>query len=232
VDYVDKIIIDSTFLNTKAECVYNKLQNLSSGFKNAIKKFDGTFPVSHLIFKMEDLGTARGATRPPINGNSPDYNITVVLNNNNSSKEGVNYRPNLMTAKTIAHEVIHAEMFRKLMSLTQKPNFDLVTAEELNNLLSNGDYPGIYDYYRHYKNWQHQQMATHYRQTIADILKEFDNSQHSDQFYMDIAWEGLIYEKGTNAIYAWTSLSTDEKERIKKVIKDYIDENKYQNCQL
>ena len=34
-------------------------------------------------------------------------------------------------------------------------------------------------------------MATHYRETIADVLKGFDNAQHSDAFYEALAWEGL-----------------------------------------
>ena len=31
---------------------YNKLLNLSGGFKKAIQKFDGEFPVSHLHFSV------------------------------------------------------------------------------------------------------------------------------------------------------------------------------------
>jgi hypothetical protein len=34
-----------------ALCVYNKLNSSSSGFADAIKKFDPEFPVSHLNFK-------------------------------------------------------------------------------------------------------------------------------------------------------------------------------------
>jgi hypothetical protein len=36
---------------TGALCVYNKLNSSSSGFADAIKKFDPEFPVSHLNFK-------------------------------------------------------------------------------------------------------------------------------------------------------------------------------------
>jgi hypothetical protein len=38
-------------LTGKALCVYNKLNSSSSGFADAIKKFDPEFPVSHLNFK-------------------------------------------------------------------------------------------------------------------------------------------------------------------------------------
>ncbi len=43
-------------------------------------------------------------------------------------------------------------------------------------------------------------MTQHYRQTIAGVLREFDNNQHSNQFYLDLAWEGLI----KSSIYSWT----------------------------
>lgn len=88
------------------------------------------------------------------------------------------------------------------------------------------DYPGIYDYYRRHKDWQHEQIASHYRQTIADILKEFDNNQHSDQFYMDLAWEGL----DKSSITAWVDLGLTEQQRIRDVFNDYINENKNQSC--
>ncbi|MFI2741965.1 hypothetical protein ACG2LH_04435 [Zhouia sp. PK063] len=57
-------VLDS--LSGKAECVYNKLKQLSGGFRNAIQKFDGDFPVSHLMFTLGDLGDyTRGQTLPP-----------------------------------------------------------------------------------------------------------------------------------------------------------------------
>jgi len=58
-------------------------------------------------------------------------------------------------------------------------------------------------------------MANHYRETIVDIIKEFDNNQNSDQFYNDLAWEGLQYTT------SWEQLSPDEKIRIAKVITEY-----------
>ena len=231
----DQIIIE---LTGKADCVYDKLTESSTDFKNAIKKFDGDFPVSHLKLIMEDLGNTRGETRAPNGaGSSPDYVITIAIKSN-SNIHGVNYRPNLMTAKTIAHEVIHAEMFRKLLSvLDNGGNIAGVTRQQFLNVRNN--FPGLYDYYKRYSfntstpnNAQHQAMATHYRQTIADILKDFDNNQHSNQFYMDLSWEGLRYDgtTGNNAIYTWTSLPPSEKERIEDVIENYIEANKNENC--
>ena len=142
--------------------------------------------------------------------------------------------PDLLIVKTIVYEVIHAEMFRKLMSLTRKPNFNGFTRAELLRISRNGSFPGIYDYYRRYKKgWQHAQMATHYRQTIASILQEYGtgrpvpNGQQPAQLYMDLAWEGLNYSN----IHTWSSQSPQEKARIRKVISDYIKANNSQTCQ-
>lgn len=43
---------------------------------------------------------------------------------------------------------------------------------------------------------------------------------------MDIAWEGLDKE----SIEGWANQSPQEKDRIKKVISDYIEANKNQTC--
>ena len=223
----------------KALCVYEKLQELSGGFKNMIKKFDGEFPVSHLKFDMGDIGASRGRTIAPNNNpttpNSPDFVIIIRLNNN-STNSGVAKRPNLLVAKTIAHEVIHAEMYRKLLSvLDNGGNFDGVTRQDVLDAL-NGNYPGLYDYYRRHKNWQHAQMAQHYRETLARMLQEYDtglivpNSQQPQQLYMDLAWEGLIYENPPNAIPTWTNLPQTERDRVEDVIADYIEDNKNETC--
>lgn len=60
-------------------------------------------------------------------------------------------------------------------------------------------------------------MATHYVETIVDMLKKFDNSQNSDSLYNDLAWEGL-----QNTV-AWNNLSNTERDRIKNNIKNYKD---------
>ena len=102
----------------------------------------------------------------------------------------------------MAHETIHAELYRKVRSV--------------GGMISIDDFPGIYDYYRRYvKDWQHQQMAAHYITVIADILKEMDNHQRSNQFYNDITWEGL------HNTVAWSRLSNSERMRITNVISNF-----------
>jgi len=232
----DKII---NKLTGKAKCVYDKLQQLSGGFKNMIQKFDGEFPVSHLKFEEALLsGTRKGRTIAPNStavNTSPDYVITIQINSSNNAY-GYIQRPNLLVAKTIAHEVIHAEMYRKLLSvLDNGGNIDGVTRQDVLEALD-GNYPGMYDYYRRHKNWQHAQMATHYREILARMLQGYDtgiavaDNQQPAQLYMDLAWEGLIYENAPNAIPTWTSLPETENKRIRGVISNYITNNQNETC--
>ena len=66
-----------------------------------------------------------------------------------------------------------------------------------------------------------------YREAIADMWQEYDGYDHSGQFYMDVAWEGLMYDD----IYIWDSKSTSEKNQIKGVILNYIENHKNEGCQ-
>ena len=221
-------------LTGKALCVYNKLKELSGGFKNAIQKFDGEFPVSHLKFEIDpnmSFNTKKAFTRAPKN-----YVIDIVLNGNSTKDASFQKRPNLLVAKTIIHEVIHAEMFRKLLSLANSNGS--IDVSLVNQMLQQGDYPGMLDYYFRNgqdinSNWQHQQMAAHYRETIGRVLQEFDtgiaapDNQQPSQLYMDLSWEGLIYSN----ITAWQEIMNDtEKIRIKNVISNYINSNLNQTC--
>jgi hypothetical protein len=178
------------------------------------------------VLKMPS-NTKKAYTRAPEN-----YIIDIVLNGNPIKDASYQKRPNLLVAKTIIHEVIHAEMFRKLLSvLDNGGNIDGVTRQNVLDALD-GNFPGMYDYFRRHKNWQHQQMATHYRETLARILQEYDtgifvpDNQQPLQLYMDLAWEGLRYPN----IHTWTSLSQTEINRIDGVIADYISDNPNETC--
>ena len=231
VDWVNEIINE---LTGKAKCIYDKLQSSSTGFKNAIKQFDGEFPVAHLKLEIDQImpsNTKKAYTRAPEN-----YVIDIVLNGNPVKDASYQKRPNLLVAKTIIHEVIHAEMFRKLLSLAN--NNGSIDVSLVHQMLLQGDYPGMLDYYFRNgedinSNWQHQQMAAHYRETIARILQEFDtgisvpDNQQPQQLYIDLSWEGLNH----STITAWQDLtSQQEKDRVNQVIEDYINNNLNQTC--
>ena len=212
-DYVDEEDQIFNELTGKALCVYDKLNSSSSGFANAIKKFDGEFPVSHISLKINNalpLGNY-GITNPPSN-----FNITVELSNTQ-----LNNISDLGGAIAISHEIIHAEIFRKLLSAAQKGdlNTNNYTTEENINFVNSlrDNFPGLYDYYyaRVHPDYNHNLMAQHYRSTIADIAQTFDNKTFPRQIYEDLAWAGLrVIDEDTNSI-AWNNLTTEEQERIK-----------------
>jgi hypothetical protein len=215
---VNEVEIDEILdeLTGKAKCVYNKLNSSSTGFKNSIKKFDGEFPVSHLKFKESSNlpSNVNAETSPPSN-----FLITITLNSNNLN------RPNLSIARTMIHEVIHAEMFRKILSIIDNGgDLNGLTKSQWTSKLSNGDYPGIFDYYSRYgvNGMQHQQMASHYISTISNYLKDFQPGLSQD-VYDSMAWTGL---KSTTA---WNSLSASEKTRINNTINNFNNKGS-ENC--
>lgn len=203
-------IIDN--LEGKAKCVYEKLQELSEGFSNSIKKFDGDFPVSHLTFNINNSlpDGNYGRTLAPVN-----YNITIEMSNTQLGKIS-----DIGGAVSFAHEVIHAEIYRKMLSAAQTGNLDpdnMTQEQQVNYVESLRDnFPGLYDYYyeRHQPTWNHDMMAQHYISTIADIAQEFDNSNLSRQVYEDIAWAGLRVLEDMNNSVAWDNLSPTEQQRI------------------
>lgn len=134
---------------------------------------------------------------------------TFVISINQNRAENIN--TTLTIARTIIHEGIHARLwefyYRNGTGVT--PN----------------DFPGVYEHMRVYsKNWDHEQMAAYYRETIAQGLKQFDNAQHSDAFYNALAWEGLSEIKDANnnheMIYtqAWNKLTLAEQTAILQII--------------
>lgn len=195
---------DNFLNNAKLNCIWEKLTKNNS-FNNYLKNFDQDFSTVDLIFDT--------STNLPnnVNGrtdNSTSDKIYIYINENTISQ-----KPVLGVARTIFHEAIHAELFRKVRSV--------------NNQISIDDFPGIYDYYRRYlKNWQHQQMAAHYIDIMANMLKEFDGGQKSDQYYKDISWSGLYKFNDKNnpgtLIYstAFSELSSTEQQRIINAISN------------
>lgn len=168
--------------------------------------------------------TLKGTVTPPTN-----FIINITINGNSVKAASYQRRPNLMVAKTLIHEVIHAEMWRKILSIIKNGgNVEGLTEQEWTNKLSGGDYPGIFYYYTKYgiNGFQHPQMAAHYRDVISNALQEFDNSNKTPQIYKDLAWEGLIYENDPT----WSSLSPEEQTRIKNVINNYINQNQNESC--
>jgi hypothetical protein len=223
-DYFDEqIFVDESFKNnTCLKSVYDKMGKASK-FKEYLQNFEAEFSVAHLRFSS--------STSLPSNTNAEtstpqNYLISITFNENKLD------RPSLSIARTMIHEIIHAEIFRKMLSVAQHPSIQLNTNQVLQ--LRN-DYPGLYDYYMRWK-WnvpqgqtpsspQHEAMAEHYRKIIKQALKEFDGSQ-PEEIYDALSWTGLM-GSGTfnsniglyaNSTKAWINIPQNQRIDILNTI--------------
>jgi hypothetical protein len=108
---VEEIIKDPSFVGTTADCIYEKLFDLSGGFKKMIQKFDTSFKVSDLTFTQNNnlpIGTYGRVLAPD------NFNIIVEFSNTNFELVS-----DLGAAVSFAHEIIHAEIYRKMLLAAQ-----------------------------------------------------------------------------------------------------------------
>jgi hypothetical protein len=124
--------------------------------------------------------------------------------------------------------MIHAEIFRKMMEAAKQGNLSpstMTTQQQIDyvNSLRN-NFPGIYDYYiqRYKPSWNHNMMAQHYRNVIADILQEFDNSSKPRSVYESLSWVGLRELEDLTTSVAWDALSQAEQQTVINNINTYF----------
>jgi hypothetical protein len=220
VNYEDKILFGSNFEGTKVECIYNKLMEASTNFYTAIQKFDGEFPVAHLKLTIDNnLGnTVYGETQPPSN-----YVIEIKFNDMRFSNLS-----DLGKVLTFSHEIIHAEIFRKMLSAAKRGDLSsasMTTEESVNYVNSlRENFPLLYKYYwENYRpTWNHNLMADHYRSSIADVMEQFDQNSLSRETYKLLAWAGLGEIENNQTTDAWDALTQIEKENIESLISQYL----------
>lgn len=155
-----------------------------------------------------------GITLPPIN-----YVTEVQISNT-----ALETLSDLGTATVFAHEIIHAEIFRKMLSAAQRGTLNSKTPNEQITLVNSlkDNFPGLYDYYekRCKPTWNHEMMANHYRGTIADIIQKFDNNHLPRSTYEAVAWVGLGKLGKDTTTIAWDNLKPEEKKVIEELIRD------------
>lgn len=197
-DYeIMKIIFDPSFKNTKAECVYNKLNQNSTSFRDVINEFAGEYTTFDLKLFVGDLGDDYGT----LNSSLGDNTFEMIID-----QSGLSRTP-LEIAGTFLHEGIHAEMRRFLYGATNTstlPGFP-------------GDFSSDWDNYilEKYGDLQdpvtaaeHQAMAEKYVGIIVDALQEFDNYQLEPESYEALAYVGLIDTE------TWGNLEQDKRDEI------------------
>ncbi|AYN04671.1 hypothetical protein [Flavobacterium sp. 140616W15] len=203
-------------LTGKAKCLNTLLDERGSSFvKKLLANFQG--PTSEfdieIISKDKVINPDKNGILREINGRTihrvGNKVITIEI-----STSKTNENSSLEAARTILHEYIHADLFRKLNT----------KSDEIGD--SGEDFKKTYDKYKN----DHGNIATLYLQSMKTALKEFHKDvltsdyngykkyfgeEPSDLFYEAMAWHGL-QESGVDA---WTSLSEERKKEIANLDK-------------
>jgi len=227
VDFEDKIINE---LKGKEKCLDNLLKESGNDFvKNMIANFvgdDSEFGINikskdNVYYTDEDgeISEVSGITKY-----SSDSNIIKI----EISTLKANSRRALQVTRTLLHEYIHADIFRKVYS-------DSINSEIENFRKTYNDYKNT----KFQPTASHQTMAELYLNSMKEALKNFhrqamvgdynflsNNGQNNlDDFYEAIAWQGLRNQN----VDAWINLSQDRKEEIDDAYQQYIFAATY-NC--
>ncbi len=174
---LDTSMAPDFYKNAKAMCALSKLMQ-NSYYKTALNSFIGENKPLDLTFKLEpiaDLNVLGHTDLGPEEWNT--NNIDLVLN-----KNAIGNLPSIEVALTLLHEGIHAEIYRKLLTIHGPSQ------------LSNMNFPSMFNLYSQYKlseGFSHEFIANYYVDIMSAALKQYDSSQFSLDYYKALAWEGL-----------------------------------------
>ncbi|WP_282015311.1 hypothetical protein [Marinifilum flexuosum] len=172
------------FKKSKAGCVQERLMLETSFINNLIKGF---VPVNRSTLKLRfEIGYIPYSNGLRVNGRtysnkSPrnPYDNTILIKIN---EQILNESP-LKIATVLAHEMIHAEIFRWIEKSKWKPsNIEESYPELWQEFLLSGKKLEIA---------QHELMTKKYVEDLANLLKWFDKGRHSDAEYHAMSWMGL-----------------------------------------
>lgn len=203
---LDKIINN---LTGKAKCLNDSLTKSGSNFvKNILSNFQGD---SKFDIKIESkdkvyFGTdeVTGATRYTKGNNIVYIDMSIDKISTSSS---------LASVRSLIHEYIHADMFRKINTTNYDGDLDFKTTYEY---FKNSNFKA---------SSQHETMAKLYINSMRDALKNFHKnvltsdynkytnyfgSSPTDTFYEALAWQGL----SNHGVKAYTDLSDIRKKEI------------------
>jgi len=176
----DTLIESNFYANAKAMCALNKLMQ-NNFYKNTLNNFLGVSKPIDLSFKLENITQeigflTKGNTVPnPRTWSSTNIDITVAANL-------IDSLPSITVATTLLHEGIHAEIYRKLLSIHGPNN------------LNAKNFPSLFNIWIKSREWEgvsHEFMANYYINTMANAIKQYDNNKFDFPYYAALAWSGL-----------------------------------------
>ena len=168
-------------------------------------------------------------TNPPLSSNE----IVITFNTDPDTSGNILTKPDVFKAVAMIHEIIHAEMYRKMLDAVRDAeisgdnlNWTNWTSEQFyNDFLDSleNKYFGIFDYFTRYNygipvgnepnEWQHEQMAQHYRGPIKQALTDYEPTRTEEQKEA-LSWIGLNEANRK----AWQNLTQPERDVIDQKI--------------
>lgn len=212
VDFEDRIT--NQIKDEKIKCLHDKLTKNGNTFvKDILANFDGESEFDINIASVDKIFSIR--RNDYVNGQTShkrnDKTIHVKISSDKLSTKSV-----LSGIRTILHEYIHADMYRKLNTKD--------TTEEIKN------FKETYEKYK--KERQHNTMAELYVSSIAKALKELHKSillrEYNylsnngaislDNLYEALAWQGLE----NHGVQAYTDLPQTQKDKLNEALNIYF----------
>lgn len=227
-EFDDEIVEDDdqifNELTGKAECLNGKLNKKGNSFvKGILNKFKGDSKFD-INIKSKDK-VFKGTTNIELNGKTRHTPGSSLINIEISTSKLSNM-PALAAARTLIHEYIHADMFRKINTTNYDGDLDFKTTYEKFEKSNFKPTP------------QHNTMGELYVHSIRDALKNFHKNvltsdynkfinyfgfPPTDIFYEALAWQGL---KGNNKnippVQAYTNLSAPKKTALTNTLSMYL----------
>ncbi|WP_040281285.1 hypothetical protein [Psychroserpens damuponensis] len=217
-DMVNEIIKDSTFINTKADCVYELLKSTGNNlFKDLMSDFTNNKSKSKLKFQ---IGTVPDAADGLTTYDSDTGIITITF------PPAINTLTSLEIAALILHEGLQAELRRIYIGNNQV--LEPLPQAQFNYLVS------YYEYYKgivaanNVSNFaSHTYMVYNHLEPLARAVSELDDNHYNLNHYMWYAWDGLSVI-GKNAIPPL--LTTTEENNYQNLQQITITDLKKQDC--
>ena len=172
-DFYDRI---KNELSGKSDCVYDKLFGTAVNNHNLIRstflEFGGqNYTGADLTYRLQNnLVNSDGVV---LSGSFKQIGNEYIISLN---ADLIADRSPIEIARTIIHESTHALLRKRYNSATGA--FIELFGEYMRQYSGSNDIT-------------HAIMRDHYISQISNVLKQFDNIRETQQFYDDLAWEGL-----------------------------------------
>lgn len=227
--------VNELYDNAYIHNVFQEFARKSSIFNFMLQRFMGEHSVVHLKWQYSDTLSPKCAGM--VLDTLANYNLIILLN-----EQLLRQYPPLCVAKTMIHELIHADILLKLLSLekSRPANMGKNELQDLEKALNKQHYPTLrfyYDKYFSHATSQHAYMSDYLVDMIKTALKQF-KPEVDEKVCEAVAWQGLkwmdvpIWDEEKRAYYydrqqtpGWERLGEQKQREIDNIFRDYLKQN-------